>query len=88
MNISKDIKYCQGMRIVTFRGGRYCYDTPFLYYRNKYERYNGASHMTIQFAYDFEVWEDGEDVVQFSLAYPYTCTRLVRLLKEIKQHQS
>lgn len=37
------------MRILTYKKGKWYYDIPFLYYKNKYERYNGLNHMTIQF---------------------------------------
>lgn len=36
-------------------------NTPFLYYKNKYERYNGMNYMTIQFEYDFVVETDDSE---------------------------
>lgn len=49
VNISKDIRYHSDMRIMTHCKGKWEYNTPFTYYSNKYERYNGMSYMTIQF---------------------------------------
>lgn len=70
------------MRIMTHCKGKWEYNTPFTYYSNKYERYNGMSYMTIQFQYEFGVGDSDEkkgygEPVHFSLTYPYSYTKLV-----------
>lgn len=62
-----------------------------MYYKNKYQKYNGDNFMTIQFQYNFNSNNNNSNnnnVVQFSLAYPYSYTKLTKYLRQLRNRQS
>ncbi len=73
------------MRMLTLVQGKWRRDTPFIVYRNKYSRYSGGNLISLDFEYDFN--QSSEKPIFFSFSYPYTFTRAVKLVKEVKNKE-